>query len=79
MPYRYEYGVEDEYSGSSYRASQAGDEEGAVEGEYTVLLPDGRTQHVRYGGQTFVALPIFPFIRKFLVVLPIRMMSQVPR
>jgi len=48
MPYRYEYGVEDEYSGSSYRASQAGDEEGAVEGEYTVLLPDGRTQHVRY-------------------------------
>ena len=47
-PYSYEYGVHDEYSGNHYNAGETGDEDGNVEGSYSVSLPDGRTQHVTY-------------------------------
>jgi len=47
-PYSYEYGVHDDYSGVHYNAGQVADGSGAVQGSYTVALPDGRTQHVTY-------------------------------
>jgi hypothetical protein len=47
-PYSYEYGVHDEYSGANFNAGETADGTGAVTGQYSVLLPDGRTQHVKY-------------------------------
>jgi hypothetical protein len=45
--YKYEYAVVDEYSGLNFGASES--REGYVtQGEYRVLLPDCRTQVVRY-------------------------------
>merc|ERR1719308_400112 len=47
-PYSYEYGVHDDYSGAHFNAGESGDGAGNVEGSYSVLLPDGRTQNVNY-------------------------------
>ena len=47
-PYTYKYGVHDDYSGSNFDAGETGDGHGNVEGSYSVLLPDGRVQHVKY-------------------------------
>merc|ERR1712121_623413 len=47
-PYSYEHGVHDDYSGANFNAGESGDGNGYVEGSYSVLLPDGRTQHVNY-------------------------------
>ena len=47
-PYSYSYGVHDDFSGSNFEAGETADGAGKVEGEYSVLLPDGRTQHVSY-------------------------------
>merc|ERR1719481_1499080 len=47
-PYSYEYGVHDSYSGADYKAGETSDGAGTVDGSYSVLLPDGRTQHVTY-------------------------------
>ena len=47
-PYSYEYGVHDDYSSSNFDVREHGDTSGNVEGEYSVLLPDGRTLHVKY-------------------------------
>ena len=46
-PYAYQYGVKDEYSGVNFAANEESDGK-AVVGSYTVLLPDGRTQNVKY-------------------------------
>merc|ERR550525_937749 len=47
-PYSYKYGVHDEYSGANFNADETADGHGNVEGSYSVLLPDGRVQHVKY-------------------------------
>merc|ERR1712008_77136 len=47
-PYHYEYGVHDDYHGTNFNAGETADGTGRVEGSYSVLLPDGRTQHVKY-------------------------------
>merc|ERR1719278_2280096 len=47
-PYQYQYGVADSYSGSQFQETQAGDASGVVTGSYSVALPDGRVQTVRY-------------------------------
>merc|ERR1711976_1121301 len=47
-PYQYEYGVHDDYHGTNFNAGEVSDAYGNVEGSYSVLLPDGRTQHVTY-------------------------------
>ncbi|CAL4119831.1 unnamed protein product, partial [Meganyctiphanes norvegica] len=47
MPYDFEYGVSDPDSGNEY-SRQENSDGNTVSGEYRVLLPDGRTQIVRY-------------------------------
>merc|ERR1712061_366863 len=46
-PYTYEYAVADDYSKAAFNAAEASDGK-AVTGSYSVALPDGRTQHVKY-------------------------------
>merc|ERR1712212_787147 len=47
-PYAFEYGVADDYSKAQFNAAETADGNGAVTGSYSVALPDGRTQHVKY-------------------------------
>ena len=47
QPYSYQYGVKDEYSGANFGASESSDTK-VVSGTYTVALPDGRIQTVKY-------------------------------
>lgn len=47
MPYAFSYAVKDEYSGNDFGHSATSDGDN-TEGEYRVLLPDGRTQVVTY-------------------------------
>ena len=47
-PYHYAYGVSDEYTGTNFEAAEDQDASGAVNGGYSVHLPDGRVQHVKY-------------------------------
>ena len=46
-PYEYAYGVKDEYTGTNIDAAEASDGN-VVNGHYSVLLPDGRRQNVKY-------------------------------
>ena len=46
-PYTYQYGVQDDYSGSNFAAQENSDTK-VVTGSYTVHLPDGRVQTVTY-------------------------------
>merc|ERR1711892_1565519 len=45
--YNYQYGVSDDYSGASFQQSDTRDGY-ATSGSYTVALPDGRIQTVKY-------------------------------
>merc|ERR1712106_798345 len=45
--YNYQYGVSDDYSGASFQQSETRDGY-ATSGSYTVALPDGRIQTVKY-------------------------------
>ena len=47
-PYHYAYGVSDEYAGTNFEAAEDSDAYGNVNGGYSVLLPDGRRQNVKY-------------------------------
>merc|ERR1711936_511437 len=47
QPSSYQYGVKDEYSGANFGASETSDTK-VVSGTYTVVLPDGRVQTVKY-------------------------------
>merc|ERR1712055_505610 len=47
-PYNYQYAVSDDYSGSNFAQSESNDGTGAVSGQYSVNLPDGRVQTVTY-------------------------------
>ena len=47
QPYSYQYAVQDDYSGSNFAASESSDAK-VVTGSYTVHLPDGRIQTVKY-------------------------------
>ena len=46
-PYEYAYGIKDEYHGTDIDAAESSDG-AAVNGHYSVLLPDGRRQNVKY-------------------------------
>ena len=48
QPYAYQYGVQDQYSGASFDKTEKQDENGNLQGQYRVNLPDGRVQVVTY-------------------------------
>merc|ERR1711936_642673 len=57
-PYTFTYAVADDYSKSSFNAEEQSDGASNVAGSYSVALPDGRIQHVKYtsnGYDGFVA------------------------
>ena len=51
MPYKYGWGVEESGAGLNYGQNEESDGS-VVTGQYRVLLPDGRTQIVRYPGDS---------------------------
>merc|ERR1712128_155135 len=52
-PYSYQYGVADDYSNSNFNAAENADAAGNVQGSYTVALPDGRIQTVKYTSDNY--------------------------
>merc|ERR1719154_261076 len=69
QPYKYEYGVQDEYTNAAFAKSESQNEVGTGTGSYKVNLPDGRIQTVTYtadevGGfkaeVTYEGTPIYP-------------------
>merc|ERR1711892_120633 len=68
-PYTYEYAVADDYSKAAFNAGETSDANGVVSGSYTVALPDGRTQNVKYTADhyngyvadvTYEGVPVYP-------------------
>merc|ERR1719206_425234 len=47
-PYKFDYGVQDDYTATNFGHSEDAKGDGTVTGEYRVALPDGRTQIVKY-------------------------------
>ncbi|XP_037076321.1 cuticle protein 7-like [Pollicipes pollicipes] len=47
QPYQFAYAVNDHYSGSVFSQNENSDTK-IVQGYYSVNLPDGRVQHVKY-------------------------------
>ena len=47
-PYQYQYAVDDPAYGPMFEKQEQADGAGTVQGYYTVNLPDGRTQQVKY-------------------------------
>ncbi|KAF0307473.1 Adult-specific cuticular protein ACP-20 [Amphibalanus amphitrite] len=47
-PYEFGYAVNDHYQGAVFSQNEQADAYGNVEGYYSVNLPDGRVQHVKY-------------------------------
>merc|ERR1739842_71168 len=68
-PYTYPYGVADDYSKANFNAAETSDANGVVSGSYSVALPDGRIQHVKYTADhvngyvaevTYEGTPVYP-------------------
>ena len=47
-PYTYTYAVADDYSKAQFSAEESSDGAGTAQGSYSVALPDGRIQTVKY-------------------------------
>merc|ERR1712158_212819 len=47
-PYTFTYAVADDYSKANFQAEETSDGASNVQGSYSVALPDGRIQHVKY-------------------------------
>merc|ERR1712222_158833 len=57
-PYTFTHGVADDYSKANFQSEESSDGASNVAGSYSVALPDGRIQHVKYtsnGYDGFVA------------------------
>merc|ERR1712189_108136 len=52
-PYTYTYAVADDYSKSSFNAEEQSDGASNVAGSFSVALPDGRIQHVKYSSNGY--------------------------
>merc|ERR1712106_1146592 len=52
-PCSYQYGVADDYSNSNFNAAENADAAGNVKGSYSVALPDGRIQTVKYTSDNY--------------------------
>ena len=48
LPFQFSYSVHDDQYGTTFQQHESDDGTGVREGEYSVQLPDGRTQHVTY-------------------------------
>merc|ERR1712106_572276 len=68
-PYTYEYAVADDYSKAAFNAGETSDANGVVSGSYSVALPDGRTQNVKYTADhyngyvadvSYEGVPVYP-------------------
>merc|ERR1739845_199967 len=55
-PYSYNYAVADDYSGAAFNQAESNDGNGVVEGSYSVNLPDGRVQTVKYSANDYDGL-----------------------
>ena len=67
-PYAFQYGVSDDYSKANFNAAETSDGK-VVSGSYSVALPDGRIQHVKYTADhyngyvaevTYEGTPVYP-------------------
>merc|ERR1719243_455298 len=47
-PYSFTYAVADDYSKANFQSEETSDGASNVAGSYSVALPDGRIQHVKY-------------------------------
>merc|ERR1711944_216435 len=74
-PYTYEYAVADDYSKAAFNAGETSDSNGVVSGSYTVALPDGRTQNVKYTADhyngyvadvTYEGVPVYPEAKPYV-------------
>merc|ERR550525_1931932 len=52
-PYTFTYAVADDYSKANFNAEETSDGASNVQGGYSVALPDGRTQHVKYSSNGY--------------------------
>merc|ERR1712115_591309 len=52
-PYTFTYAVADDYSKASFNAEEQSDGASNVAGSYSVALPDGRIQHVKYSSNGY--------------------------
>merc|ERR1712127_838948 len=74
-PYTYTYGVADDYSKSNFNAAETSDANGVVAGSYSVSLPDGRIQTVKYTADhvngyvaevTYEGTPVYPEAKPYV-------------
>merc|ERR1712106_606016 len=74
-PYTYQYGVADDYSNANFNAAETADGNGVVSGSYSVALPDGRTQTVKYTSDnyngyvadvTYEGVPVYPEAKPYV-------------
>ncbi|MCP3660890.1 MAG: chitin-binding domain-containing protein, partial [Gammaproteobacteria bacterium] len=66
-PYSYEYAVADDYSKAAFNAHETSDGN-AVTGGYSVVLPDGRIQHVKYTADHYNGFVAEVRISKFIKI-----------
>merc|ERR1711982_215007 len=52
-PYTFTYAVADDYSKANFNAEEQSDGASNVAGSYSVALPDGRIQHVKYSSNCY--------------------------
>merc|ERR1712213_170909 len=52
-PYTFTYAVADDYSKSNFNREETSDGASNVQGSYSVALPDGRIQHVKYSSDGY--------------------------
>merc|ERR1719398_489333 len=52
-PYTFTYAVADDYSKSNFNAEEQSDGASNVAGSYSVALPEGRIQHVKYSSNGY--------------------------
>merc|ERR1712088_626111 len=78
-PYTYAYGVADDYSKANFNAAETSDANGVVSGSYSVSLPDGRIQHVKYTADhvnsyvaevTYEGTPVYPEAKPYVAPKP---------
>merc|ERR1712012_16234 len=65
-PYTFTYAVADDYSKSNFNAEEQSDGASNVAGSYSVALPDGRIQHVKYSPMVMMDMSPMSHTRELL-------------